>query len=321
MSYDVEDSLQARAIEWLVRLRHADEATWDAFAQWLAEDPRHGVAYDAIEQTDLAIEPLLPQVVFRTAVNQEHQPANVGSSRFRRWGLFGAALAASIAAVIVFAPQFAAKRYEVVTGPGQHQIVTLDATTRVTLNGSTHMTFDRNDPRFASLVSGEALFRVHHDSARPFRLYVGDGHVEDVGTVFNVVRDAGEVRVAVAEGKIVYNAKKNTVPLVAGQALVDQSASGTVRLIPAPIAYVGAWQNGRLVYSGEPLSQVAADLGRSLGVHIVVSPSIANRPFSGAIVLNGTGPTELTRLKLVLNVGLESGADGWTMTPVDDGAR
>jgi transmembrane sensor len=183
------------------------------------------------------------------------------------------------------------------------------------------MTFDRKNPRFASLTSGEALFRVHHDDARPFTLEIGNNHIQDVGTVFNVVRNSNQVRVAVAEGKVRYSTQGQAVPLGAGQTLLARSDSATLRVASTPIVSVGAWHNDRLVYSGERLSQVADDLGRSLGVHIVVSPTIADRPFSGTIALNGTGPEELERLKLALNVDLEAGATGWTMKPLDDGGR
>jgi transmembrane sensor len=189
------------------------------------------------------------------------------------------------------------------------------------LNDSTRMTFDHNDPRFAVLSSGEALFRVHHDSARPFKLYVGGVRVDDVGTVFDVIREEAQVRVAVAEGKVVYHSSGRAIALQAGQALVEQSGSGAIRLTRASIASVGAWQNGQLVYSGEPLSRVAADLGRLLGVRIVTSPSIADRPFFGSIAVAGNPGDELKRLEKVLNVALKGGPDEWTLTPVDDGAR
>ncbi len=341
MGSDTDNILQTRAIEWHVRLRHGDDATWDAFAEWLALDPRHREAYEVIEQTDLAIGPLLPLVVSQvgphvappaasSVVSPEIAPVVDRSTtatafRSRRWWVAGGALAASIAAVAVFVavflPQSASSRYVVSTGPGQRQTVTLDATTQVMLNGSTQMTFDRNNPRFASLATGEALFRVHHDDARPFTLEVGSNHIQDVGTVFNVVRDSSQVRVAVAEGKVIYSTQAQAVPLRAGQTLSAQSDSTTLRVTTTPIGSVGAWQNGRLVYSGERLSQVAADLGRSLGIPIVVSPTLADRPFSGAIVLDGAGPQQLERLKLALNVDLEAGPTGWTMKPVDDGVR
>ncbi|MCI4589462.1 FecR domain-containing protein [Sphingobium sp. BYY-5] len=319
MGSEAQDSARAQAIEWHIRLRQGDDATWDAFAQWLAEDPRHADAYDEIEETDLTIEALLPDVTFPEAVNDDDIPLDPPASRWGRWGLVGSLLAVSVAAAIIFVPQLTTSRYEVATGPGQREIVSLDAGTQVMLNGSTRMTFDRKDTRFASLAAGEALFHVQHDSARPFRLKVGDNQIEDLGTIFNVVRDAGEVRVAVAEGKILYNPEREAIPLQAGQALVDSSARGSIRIIPAPVASVGAWQKGHLVYTGEPLSQVAADLGRAIGVRVAVSPAIAGRPFSGAIAIDGNDPDQLRRLMPALNVTFEAGPDGWTMKPAGAG--
>jgi transmembrane sensor len=313
MAVDAKDSVRAQAIEWHIRLRHGDDAAWDAFAEWLAVDPHHAEIYDEIEQADLAIEPLLSEVTFLEAANDTEAPADPPASRWHWWGLGGGALAASIAAAVFLAPQGATSRYEVATGPGQREIVTLEAGTLVTLNGSTRMTFDRKDPRFASLAAGEALFQVRHDNARPFALEVGESRVEDLGTVFNVVRDAGEVRVAVAEGKILYKSQKEAIPLQAGQALLDRSSAEAIRVTRAPINSVGAWQRGRLVYTGEPLSQVAADLGRALGVRITVAPDIADRPFSGAIAIDGSGPDQLKRLMPALNVTIAPGAGGWAM--------
>jgi transmembrane sensor len=317
MGPETQDSLQARAIEWHVRLRHGDEATWEAFAEWLAQDPRHEAAYDAIEATDLAIEPLLSELAFWQAANDADRPAGAPASRARRWTFVGGALAASIVAAVGLWLGFAAGRYEVITAPGARQVVRLDSATQVVLNGSTRMVFDRRNPRFASLTTGEALFRVQHDDARPFTLKLGDSQVRDVGTVFNVVRDAGEVRVAVAEGEVVYSPKGGAIPLHAGQALVDPPSSGAVRVTKTPPEAVGAWRDGRLVYSGATLSQVAADLSRSLGVRVKASPSIANRLFSGTIILNSTGVDQLRRLTPALNVTLEAGPDGWTMRPID----
>lgn len=390
MDPETQNNLRSRAIEWHVRLGDADDATWDAFTDWLAQDPRHREAYDAIEAIDLAIEPLLPKLRFPDAVhdasegidsvrprltfpdaapgapntldslsqNLTHPDAapdaseavnplppkltlpntapekvftatrrqsspQVNAPRPRtlppRWQwLAGTALAASVAAVIALLPHLSSTRYEVTTRPGQQQTIALDADTQVILNGSTHATFDRNNPRFAALESGEALFRVHHDPTHPFTLEIGNTRIQDVGTVFNVVRDPTQLRLTVAEGKVLYQAPTQSIPLNAGQLLLAAAESGSARVTPIPIASVGAWQQGRLVYSGEPLSQVAADLGRSLGVHIDVSPTLQNRPFSGAIVLTSGAPDQIERLKMALNVDLEAAPNGWIMKPVDD---
>jgi transmembrane sensor len=319
--HDPEDSVQARAIQWHLKLRDADEATWEAFAAWLAQDPSHARVYDEVEHLDQTLEALLPGVEFRRDAAANRKPVRASLWGWPRVGYYGGALAASLAVLAVLAPRFLTDRYEVVTGPGQHLAVKLDATTEVSLNGSTRVTLDHRNARFAAVVSGEALFRVRHDSAKPFRVLVGENRIEDVGTVFDVVREVGEIRVSVAEGEVIYKARGQDVPLSAGQGVLDAAGSSGLRLTASPAASVGAWREGHLVYSGEPLSQVAADLARTLGVHIAVAPAIARRSFSGAIVLAGTGAAELNRLQPVLNVSLAESADGWTMTPIDHGAR
>jgi len=317
MPPESQDRIRARAIDWHIRLRDGDDPTWEAFAAWLAEDESHAKAYDEIEQMDLALEPLLPHVVIREAANDVGQPATPLARPTRRWMIVGGALAASAAVAVVVFPQLASSRYEVVTRPGQPQVVELDAVTKVTLNGATRMTFDRRNPRYAVLATGEALFHVRHDESNPFRLKVAGKIVEDVGTIFNVVHQAGEVRVAVAEGKVVYDAKRDAVVLNPGQLLIDRAEAREVRVINISTAIVGSWTTGSLVYSAAPLSQVAADLGRALGVRIAVSAAIADRSFSGSIRLDGSGPDQLVRLAPALNVRLTRTADGWTMEPVD----
>jgi transmembrane sensor len=321
MPAESPDSIETRAIEWHIRLRDGDDAIWEGFAEWLAEDPRHAAAYDVVEQADLALEPLLPQVTIRAAANDTEEQSTLPARSGWRWGLAGGGLAASVAAAFLLLPQAESGRYEVATRPGERQMVQLDPGTRVTLNGATRMTFDRNDPRFASLAKGEALFEVRHDSARPFRLEVGDDMVEDAGTVFNVVHEPGEVRVAVAEGKIVYNPGRNAVSLDAGQALVDRDASDGVDVTRIPAERVGAWKTGSLLYSAARLSQVAADLSRSLDVRVTVAPGIADRPFSGTIALDGSGPEQLRRLQRALDVRLEKEPDGWIMKPAGSAGK
>lgn len=320
MESETPDSVQACAIEWHIRLRDADGETWDAFAAWLASDPRHPAAYNEIEQSDRAIEPLLSEVVIRRAANDED-----GTGHFlrRRWLYAGGAVAASVAATLMIAPQLKSQRYDIATTPGERRSIRLDSTTVVVLNGATTMTFDRKDPRFAALATGEALFRVRHDAARPFTLEIGGRRVTDVGTVFNVSRQspAGTVRVAVAEGSVVYGAPNSTIPLRAGQALTDTVSGRPARVVTVPIAGVGGWREGRFVYTGEPLSQVAEDLSRALGIRITISPNLALRPFSGNLMLDGTGPGQLRALAPALDVTMRGGPQSWTMEPATGAHR
>ncbi len=321
MATEAQDIIQARAIEWHIRLRNGGDDAWEAFAAWLAKDPQHAEAYDAIERVDHAIEPLLADVVFREAANDSEELATPPSRRTRRWFLGGGAIAAAIVTALVLGPSLVSSRYGVVTGPGERRTVTLDPGTQVVLNGSTRMIFDSNDARFAELAQGEALFRIRHDSVHPFVLRLGGNRVEDAGTVFNVVRSPSEVRVAVAEGKVIYNPDSDRIALDPGEALADRDGSTGVRVTRVPVQAVGAWEKGRLSYTGDPMSQVAGDLSRVLGVRIIAAPSLTDRAFSGSIILTGKGPEQIRRLERALNVQLEQGPDGWTMMPADGAGR
>lgn len=313
MTTEFDEGVHAQAIDWHIRLRDGDDAAWEAFTRWLEADAAHAAAYDAVEAADDVVTPLLPPVRTPQVIPPVRRP--------RRWAAWGGALAASLVAGAVLVPQLGTQRYEVTTAPGEQRVVRLDATTQIALNGASRLTLDRNDPRFASLAAGEALFRVRHDPAAPFRVEVGDNRIEDVGTVFNVVRHDGEVRVAVAEGGVIYNPDGEAVALTAGQALVDPRGSAPIEVARADVATVGGWRTGRLSYSVEPLSRVAADLSRSLGVRIDVSPRIAGRVFSGTLILDRSGATQLARVAQLLQVEMRSTGNGWTMVPVVGAAR
>lgn len=291
---------------------------WEKFADWLAEDPTHADAYNAIERMDIAIEPLLAGLDFREAANDDGAYAE---PQPRRWMLGGGAAAAAIVAALTLGPSLMSSRYDVVTRPGERRTVTLDPVTQVVLNGSTRMTFDRKDARFAALAEGEALFHVRHDGAHPFVLELGENRVEDAGTVFNVVRQPREVRVAVAEGKVIYNPDREQIALDPGQVLMDRKDVAGIRVKRVPVQTVGSWTEKRLSYTQEPLSQVAADIARSLGVRITVAPALVNRPFSGSIVLHGKGPEQIRLLELALNVRFLRGREGWLMKPANGAGR
>lgn len=309
--HETRDDIDTQAIIWHVRLRRADAAERLAFDLWLAEDPRHAAAFDAIGDAD--------DTQGHTAETAETAWTKWLADK-RRWLAGG--LSVVVAAGLVFAlPHWRADPYDVATTAGERRVVALDAGTRVTLNGDTRMRFDRHDPRVAALIRGEALFQVRHDAVRPFRLDVAGRTIEDVGTIFNVVSDPDEVRVAVAEGSVIYNPDHEAVRLRPGEGLVDAATSTTIRLVAIPTASIGGWRNGQFRYAATPLSNVAADLSRALGVRITAAPTIASRPFTGAITLDGTGTAQLARLMPALDASLVHASDGWTIRPLDNASR
>ncbi|WP_207081131.1 FecR domain-containing protein [Novosphingobium sp. KA1] len=312
--------IDREAIDWHVRLRHGGDEVWEAFAEWLAADPRNQAAYDEIAEIDFDLDDLLPQVSFIESANDDDGEGEAVPFKKRRFWAPAGLVAASLAAVLTYT-QFSTDRYEIITRPGEMRQVAIAPGSSVTLNGGTKLILDRKDSRFASLEGGEALFRVKHDAARPFTLRVGDNQVQDVGTVFNVVHSNGAVRVAVGEGEVLYNPRAEAVKLMAGEALVDGGSGGMVEVKMTDPQAVGAWERGQLIYSAAPLSQVAADLSRKLGVFVTVEGALANRQFSGTLSLDGSGAKQLPRIAVALGVGLEERQGGWIMKPGDSGAH
>ena len=71
-----------------------------------------------------------------------------------------------------------------------------------------------------------------------------------------------------------------------------------------------AWTSGQLVYRGEPLSQVAADLSRGLATPVTVADAATGRlPFTGVLVLDRKADV-LRRLEAYAPIEVESRADG-----------
>lgn len=322
------EAIREAAITWHLRLQDGGDDDWAAFEAWLAEDGEHGRAYAQIENLDQDIGPLLARVDFRLPANDDSVDGAIGVTGHgqagRRWWIFGGGVvAASILAtlMVTLSPSPTADMYAVTTQAGEHQIVTLDEGTRVTLNGATRMAFKRGDARFARLEEGEALFHVRHDTARPFRLEVGERIVEDAGTLFNVLREGREIRVAVAEGRVIFNPGRDQAVLDAGSALASRDGERAVQRSSVPVASVGAWQRGRLVYRGEALSQAASGMARALGRSIRVSPAIASRPVHGTIMLDGDEASVRSRIEAALDVHILSDSQGWVIEPAVNGAR
>ena len=298
-------AIEDQALTWVVRVRDQDFADWDAFETWLAATPAHAEAYHRLAIEDRALDDLLPA---RSA------PAPMPVRRTNRkwaWPAVGAAAAALLVGVIsVRTPVAGPQLYEVATRAGERRAVMLAGGTSILLNGGSAIALDRKDPRFAELRRGEALFTVKHDAAHPFAVQVGKDRLIDVGTRFDVVRTQGEMRVAVAEGAVIYDPDGQKLALNQGD-MLRVSANVALRSKVAP-DQVGGWRDGRFVYAGEPLSRVAEDLSRFAGARVEVSPDLAGQPFRG--VISVADPSKLDELGPLFRARVQRTRDGWLIS-------
>ncbi len=302
-SRDVED----QAVDWLIRQRDDRFDDWEAFEAWLAADAVHARAYDRIAAEDRDLGDMLADVAWPVEPDTD-QPARPAR---RLW--LGGAVAASLAVVASSWALWPSRDlYTVATKSGERRTVAL-ADVRVELNGATRITFDRNDQRYAKLETGQALFAVKHDDARPFKLDTADAKLVDAGTTFEVTSDSEGLDVAVSEGLILVDPDSAGIKVPAGQRFLLKPGERTGKLSSVRPSDVGGWRNGQLFYDGAPLSRVAADLRRSLGLDTLeVGKNAARRPFTGVIRLDGGPEATIARLRL-LGIGVIQTRNGRTI--------
>lgn len=302
-----DDKMEAEALEWALRVGDPTFEDWDGFTRWLDESPAHARAYDTVAA---AVADGADVIASSAPANDEGEPATmlVAPRRpHRPW--LGGAIAASLMLVGGLWVWQAGSRdlYRIETLPGQVRTVALDAQTRVEMAGGTAIEFDRNDPRFARLENGQALFTVRHDEARPFQVTVGEDTLVDVGTVFDVRRDGEDLSVAVSEGAVQFNPKAQDVRIAPGEVLQRHGKAGDYTLGKIAPAQIGEWREGRVTFEDTPLRAVAADLARATGVAYAVAPGSADHKVSGSLLV---APLREDPAALGALLGIEIRADG-----------
>jgi transmembrane sensor len=266
--------VEDEAARWVVRhgegpLTTAEQAQFDA---WKQASPAHGEAFARLSAhwKDL-------DVLAALADTPAEKPLWMKPSV---WG--GVGMAAAVAFAVMFGvSQFSepgAPATQVAEQPGlgvyktelgDQEKITLADGSVVTLNTASRIEARMNDKeRTIRLLEGEAFFEVAHDPSRPFSVYAGDGVTVAVGTAFSVRLEQGSVEVVVSEGKVSYS-RVADVPepepvayVAAGETALFGDSVVIDRVDLAAIDRKLSWIDGKLVFSGDPLSSVVADISR-----------------------------------------------------------
>jgi transmembrane sensor len=324
--------LGLQASEWLVRLQEPQTDPKDpdfdpkkrnkAFLAWLIRSPQHLTmfldTYEVYERLG-NIDPsglIDIQALLRQATPARH-PAAQDSSRRRlgqylprtktvRWAA-AAAIAALTLSLVGGWPRVpfksaSATSVSYFTAVGERRTVRLEDGSDLTLNTASRVevTLDR-DTRQVRLISGEVLFNVHHDDARPFLVESDDVRIFDLGTQFDVYKGNNGLRVSVIEGRVHltcacsgFPSRPTTVSANSIEANLGQGdqaniaiASGTSTLnrrkrTMEELDRALAWKDGHLAFSGEPLSEVIQEFNRyNAKQFVIVDPDIAKLRLAG----------------------------------------
>jgi transmembrane sensor len=224
-------------------------------------------------------------------------------------GVLAAAAAAAVAVVTVAAAVWLFVErtgwHEYATDFGGIERIVLEDGSVVHLNTNSvvrvHLT---SELREIVLARGEALFKVAHDTSRPFDVHAGATTVRAVGTEFSVrLRDAGEARngrkdveVLVREGRVAIDPpdkqleRATVLPpspsastLSAGEAVTISAKRVHVqRVADADVTRKLSWVEGRLWFERETLANVVAEFNRYNRRQMVIAdPTIVNLRIGG----------------------------------------
>jgi transmembrane sensor len=309
------------ALDWVRRIHDPTFSDWEGHAVWLEADPHNLVAFDEaslmIEVATADLTPPRLRAVSSAPINDNAAGPVVAQRRWSRWGAgLGTAVAAGFVAVIAVPSMMhgGARPYMLQTGAGERHSITLADGTTIALNGDTRVRLDHGNARIAVLEQGEAFFTVKHDAEHPFAVRAGEASFQDVGTAFDVVHSAGFTQVAVREGAVLYNPDSAAVRLDGGQSLHIADNAATVATVDT--AAVGGWRAGRLLYRDAPLAEVAGDVARSIGEPVTVDRALAQRRFSGVVMIDADRPLMFKRMAAAMGVEIRHAPrGGWMLMP------
>ncbi|QKS01682.1 DUF4880 domain-containing protein [Sphingomonas sp. CL5.1] len=306
---EIDDTILDAAIAWHVRQATMDERGWADFIAWLEADPRHARAYDVVSIGDAARHPPL------VAANDDEDFA--APARRHRWR--GVAIAASVlAATVVGTIGVIQQRggggtpLEVVAN-APRSLMLADGTRIAMASGARVML--GGDRRSAAVESGRVTFRVTHDAGRPFTVRAGDWEIEDVGTIFSVMRGARGVDVGVSEGSVLFDPQNNRIALNAGEALTVLDGQRIVR------SRIDSDEARTLVFSGQPIRFAAETIALVLGRDVRADDRVAATPFTGVVRLTGDAPRDMAHFAELTGMRVSHDGGSWIIAPSAGPAR
>ncbi len=312
------------AAGWFVRLRDEDapHEAWLAFERWLGASPAHAAAYERLEALWVELDQVPPGLIKApgAAANDSTPTAQGRADRGlprRAWLAAGAGLAATVALAVFGAASWVQDPAYVAydTAPGQTRDITLADGSHLRLNADSHIQVSLGRrARRVRMTDAEATFDVTHDPRRPFLIAVGDRAVKVVGTQFNLRRRDGRIDLTVRRGVVEVRpaGDEGSTParVRVGQRLTHREGSVASQVAPADPEEAFAWTRGQLIYRDAPLSEVAADLSRSLGASVnTADRAAATLRFTGVLTIDDTASV-VRRLEAFAPIRAEKTAAG-----------
>jgi len=162
--------------------------------------------------------------------------------------------------------------------------------TKVILNAESKLTYSDTygDSTRDLQLEGEAYFKVNHDHPIPFVVYAKSARVEDIGTEFNISAypEQEKTDVVVAKGKVKVSARLTqssnqstsdskkqppSVILTEEEGVSVKEGAQALQIVRADLQKTMGWLEDRLLFDGEPLTQIINRLERRYKIEVEVA--------------------------------------------------
>lgn len=314
-------SVAEQAAEWLFAFEDEPltESRRSAFVAWLKRSPVHVEEFLAVSALhrqmgsmpalQVPLDELLEEAR-RTVVSlgDAEQQAQTPGRRLRHrraWAIAATMLLVAAGTLLTLGVRNAGTQtYR--SAVGEQRSIALEDGTVIMLNTASEVRVHFTPHhRTAVLVSGEAMFDVAKNPARPFDVAAGPMAVRVVGTRFNLYRQDAQTTLTVLEGKVAV--QPATVPrtdivgsdkavqsspppkrqVIAGEQLIV-AANGRMQEPPqVNVERATAWTARRVIFDEEPLAEVVDQFNRYNQRHLIIDdPQLSARKLSGAFKVN-----------------------------------
>jgi len=253
--------------------------------QWRLANPEHERAWQHINQMRTSLHHLNGHAAYQT-LSTLHSPARRSTLKTLAW--LGMATGSGLLASKSETWQRQVADYS--TGTGELKTLALADGTQIVLNTNSAIDVNLTDmARSVTLRYGEIMVTTGHlpGERRRFQLATDHGHIEPIGTQFNVRALENSTEVAVLQGAV--KIMPHHSPAVTLQAGMHTTFSRhhTDPAMPTS-ANTGAWRKGLLLANNMRLSDLAQELARYRPGLIRCDRTVADYRISGVFPLSNT---------------------------------
>lgn len=192
----------------------------------------------------------------------------------------------------------------------------LPDSTEVWLNSDSRISYQKNlrkaGQRLVNL-SGQAYFKVFHDSSHPFVVKTPQLDIRVLGTCFDVSAYPNDSLISstLEEGLIALLDKngKQLEKLVPGEQAVFNSTSSSLQKERVKTEEFTSWKSGKLIFRNAGIAEVAKKLEHRFGCTITISPELLNENPTYTFTIQQEEMEEICRL-IELSTNAKAKIDG-----------